>query len=85
MVPQNSLVLKQSARVVIQENSVKLMASTKHLGTVLQDTSAEKMHLLVNLQMASLVSTLLVTCFSLVCKLTFQRKQNVLRKQRSSR
>jgi len=56
MVPQNSLVLKQSARVVIQENSVKLMASTKHLGTVLQDTFAEKMHLLVNLQMASLVT-----------------------------
>jgi len=55
MVPQNSLVLKQSARVVIQENSVKLMASTKHLGTVLQDTSAKKMHLLVNLRMASLV------------------------------
>jgi len=55
MVPQNSLVLKQSARVVIQENSVKLMASTKHLGTVPQDTSAEKTHLLVNLQMASLV------------------------------
>ena len=56
MVPQNNWDLRQSARHVNQENIVQLMVSIKHLATVLQVTSANKMHLSVNLQTELLVS-----------------------------
>ena len=62
MVPPNSLALRQNARVVNLGNFVLLMASTKHLATVLQDISADKMHLSMNLQIVSLVSTDLLQC-----------------------
>ena len=56
MDPLYSLALRQSARVVNQENTVERMDLTRHLATVQRASFADSMPLLMNLQMVLLVS-----------------------------